>query len=185
MQHDNSRQTGRSTASLSSSGSPFVRLLETVRNLGIILRSNLSSVCIEAGNARDAPPVRYKAGCGAENAEPILHAALEVDRRSFLEVFRGTGYFTNPEAKHDGLRDHLVVEDEIVRILQQWKCFKKLSRKGPEAGVILGQLHAQKQVLKRSEKTVGNVFVTRHSALDGSTRGKHPGAEDGIGFAGQ
>ena len=52
-------------------------------------------------------------------AKAIFHAALEVDGRSFLEVFSRAGDFANTEVEHHGLRNHLIVEDEVVRVLKQ------------------------------------------------------------------
>ena len=52
-------------------------------------------------------------GCG-QNAQTIFDATLEVDGRGFLKVFRGAGNFADSEAEHHGLRNHLVIEYEIV-----------------------------------------------------------------------
>src|ERR1700721_621255 len=96
-----------------------------------------SSACffcrgVRTGKAGDVPFVRDEIGRCRQYAEAVLDAALEIDRRGFFKVFRRAGYFANPKTKHDSLSDHLVVEDEIVRVLEQGKFFEKLSRKSPE-----------------------------------------------------
>ena len=53
---------------------------------------------------------------GADNPEPVLHAAAEVDGRGFWKILCGTGDFGHLEAGIENLRQHLVVKDEIIRI---------------------------------------------------------------------
>jgi hypothetical protein len=59
-------------------------------------------------------PVQPK-HCGRrQNSEAVGHAASEVDGRSLLKVFGRTRHLTDGVVKEDNLRQHLIVEYEIV-----------------------------------------------------------------------
>ena len=75
-------------------------------------------------------------------AEAVFAASQEINRRCFGEIFcraANFGYFVScPE----NLGEHLIVEDEIVRVFLERELFKKLSGKSAVAGVIFGELGA-------------------------------------------
>ncbi len=48
---------------------------------------------------------------------------------------------------------------------QQRQRFKQGAGKSTEAGVVLGELGAEKEILECGEEAVGDVFVERHSRL--------------------
>src|SRR6516225_4392635 len=52
-----------------------------------------------------------------QHAEPVDHAASEIDRRCFREVLRRTADLTDPKPEMDRLYQHLVVKDKVVRIV--------------------------------------------------------------------
>ena len=56
-------------------------------------------------------------GC-EQDSKAIFDASPEVDRRGFLKVLRWAGDFADLEVKHHGLRNHLVVEDKIIGVLE-------------------------------------------------------------------
>src|SRR5262249_40569016 len=53
----------------------------------------------------------------SQHAKAVLDAAPKIDRRGLGEVLRGTGDFSNPVIKIGYLRQHLIVENKVVRIL--------------------------------------------------------------------
>src|SRR5271154_820774 len=101
---------------------------------------------------------------GGEDAEAVFHAAAEVDGGGLLEIFRRAGNFSDAEAEMDALRQHLVVEDEVVGVFEQGKFGQDFSAEGAISGVIFGELHAQEKILEGSEQAVGNVFIDGHAA---------------------
>ena len=58
--------------------------------------------------------MRNEAGSGAEDSKSVFDAALEIDRRGLCKVFGGAGDFSDAEAEHDGLGNHLIVENKVV-----------------------------------------------------------------------
>ena len=87
-----------------------------------------SSRCTVARRAVDSPFMGNEADGGGEHAQAILHAAAEIDGGGFLEVLGGAGDFADVEAKHDGLGDHLVVEDKVVGVLRAGEAVSSSSR---------------------------------------------------------
>lgn len=74
---------------------------------------------------------------GAQNPETIFTASAEVDRGGFREIFRRAGDLPDVETSVDDLRQHLVVEDEIVGVVHEGHLLQHLSGEGAVAGVIL------------------------------------------------
>src|ERR1700679_1875556 len=97
--------------------------------------------------------------CRRQDAQAVLQASPEANRGSLLEISRGARDFANPETKHHGLGDHLVVENEIVRVLEKGKSLQERAREGAETSVVLGQFYPQEQILKRRQQPVCDVFV--------------------------
>ena len=62
------------------------------------------------------------------------------------------------------MRQHLIVENEIVAIFPQRQAGQHLSAESAIAGVILGELDVQEEVFKSGEQAVGDVFVKRHAS---------------------
>src|SRR5579864_405859 len=67
------------------------------------------------------------------------------------------------------LREHLVVENKVVGILQQRQLGQDLPAEGTVPGVILGELNAQENVLECRKEAVGDVFIKRHAAEQSAT----------------
>ena len=65
-------------------------------------------------------------GC-AENADSVFHAATEIDGRCFFEISGRAGDFSDAEAEHYGLGDHLVIEDKVVGVFKKWEGLKQFS----------------------------------------------------------
>ena len=101
-------------------------------------------------------------------AKTVDHASPEIDRRRLREILRRTADLAHAEAEPEDLGEHLVVEDEVVGVLEQRKRFQHLAREGPVAGVVLGELRAEQEVLERGQEAVRDVLVERHAALEGA-----------------
>ena len=99
-----------------------------------------------------------------QHAEAVDDRAAEADFAAVLEIFRRAGDFADAHPERVRLDEHLVVEDEIGRIRSQRQRLDDMARERAIAGVELGELGADNQVLQCGEKPVGNVFVTRHAA---------------------
>src|SRR6266850_5192388 len=48
----------------------------------------------------------------SKDAEPVDHAALEIDRRRLRKIFRRAADLTDPKPEINGLYQHLIIEDE-------------------------------------------------------------------------
>ena len=86
-----------------------------------------------------------------DDAEAVAQRSAEVDRRRLLEVGGGAAHLADLEAGQQDLREHLVVEDEVVGVLEQRQRLEHLAREGAVAGVVLGELGPAQQVLERGE----------------------------------
>jgi hypothetical protein len=120
----------------------------TRANRRIVFLIDLSSARIETWEMDNAQLVRGKTDARDKNSETVLHAAFEVDGRRFFKIFRRAGDFPNAKTKHHGLRDHLIVENEVVGVFENGKSLEQLARKCAEARMVFRQLYAQEQVLK-------------------------------------
>ena len=65
--------------------------------------------------------------CSRQYSQPIFHAASKADGGSFLKVAGWAGDLADSKTEHHGLSEHLIVEDEVVRVFQQWKGLQHLS----------------------------------------------------------
>src|SRR5580658_684640 len=106
----------------------------------VIVGDQLPTRWTEQAVSGDSYLLKFALQHGGEDSEAILHAATEIDGRCFLEVLGGAGDFADAIAEVNGLRQNLIVEDEVIRVLQQRKIQEDLPAESPEAGVILGQL---------------------------------------------
>ena len=61
------------------------------------------------------------------------------------------------------MRQHLVIEDEVVAIFRQWQPRENFPAERAIARVIFGKLDPQEKIFKRSQQAVGDVFVNRHA----------------------
>src|SRR5512138_3481558 len=104
--------------------------------------------------SRSLPFAQAIEHCGPEAAESVLHAPPKIDRRGIRCVSRRTGYLTDLESHPDRLRQHLVVEDEIVRVRVEREPKEQLARKGTVPRVKLRQLAADQDVVRRREEPV-------------------------------
>ena len=92
-------------------------------------RFQFASLAIETPKLDEPDPLEPILQSSAENSEAILHASAEVNGGCFFKIFRGAGNFADTESKMYALRQHLVVEHEVVGILQQGKAVRTLRLK--------------------------------------------------------
>src|SRR6202022_4616616 len=71
-----------------------------------------------------------------QHAEAVDHTALEIDRRRFREIFRRAAYLTDPEPEINGLYQHLIVENEIVRVVAKRQPLQHSPAPCPISGMI-------------------------------------------------
>src|SRR5207302_1960390 len=112
----------------------------------------------EARAAQQTPARGAILQCGGEDAEAVLHAAAEIDRRRLGEVARRAGDLADLESEPDRLRQHLVVEDEVVGVLLQRKRLEEPAGEGAIARVVLGQLVADQQVLEERQQATCKIL---------------------------
>src|SRR5581483_1103430 len=89
--------------------------------------------------------------CRRQDTQAILQASREVDGRRFFEVLRGARNFADPKAEMHALREHLIVENKVIRVLEQRQLRQNVAAEGAISGVILRQLDPQEEILKRGE----------------------------------
>src|SRR6266851_7228347 len=126
----------------------------------------------ESRRVRQAQPRGAILKRRADDAQAVLHAASEIDRRRFGKVARGAADLADVEPEPDGLHEHLIIENEVVGILLERQRLEKAARKGAIAGVVLRQFVPEQQIFDSRQDAVGNVFPDRHPA------GQRADAED-------
>src|SRR5262249_42545087 len=89
---------------------------------------------IEDTISRQAPFLQRELQCGRQNPKAILDTPPEVDRRGFREIFCGARNLPNLKAKVGALREHLVVENKIVRVFEKRKFREDLAAEGAISG---------------------------------------------------
>src|SRR5579864_9339469 len=117
---------------------------------------------IENSILRQTPLLQSKLQRGREYSKAILHAAPKINGRGFGKIFRGTRNFSDLESKVRALGQHLIVENEIVRIFQQWQFRQNFLAERAVAAVIFGNFNSKKQVFKRRQKTIEHILVSRY-----------------------
>src|SRR5260370_34326564 len=124
----------------------------------------LSSLRIKNREVSQPVLLQLKLQSGVQDTEAVFDAALEVNRRCLGEILRGARNFADAKTKMNALREHLAVEDKIIRVFKQRKFFQDSPAERAIAGVIFGQFRAKEKILDRRQTAIGNVFVARHSA---------------------
>src|SRR6185437_14235346 len=124
---------------------------------------------IENAKAAQADFLQTELQRGGHHSQPVLHTAAEVDGGGCRKILGGAGDFADVEAEIYALGQHLVVENKVIGVFQQRQFRQNTAAESPVAGVVLGKLGLQEPVLHQSEKAVGNVLVTRHSAAQGAS----------------
>src|SRR3569833_3157923 len=92
--------------------------LGMVWRLRVNLLVDLAPVSIKSRQMNNAKFVGHERKCGSYDADPVFDAAFQVDRRCFFEVLGRAGVFAFSVSVLLGLRDHLVVKNEVVGVLE-------------------------------------------------------------------
>ena len=119
-----------------------------------------------------------------QHAYAVYTAAAQVDRGGFGKIFGGAGYLAYLEARPEYLRQHLVVEHEIVGVDIVVDSAQHLGREGPVAGMILGEFLIEQNILREREYAVGHIFEQRHAPFAGTFAQDARGQDDGIYIVG-
>src|SRR6202795_1569256 len=143
---------------------PAVGNLRTVIP-GVETRLQAAALAVENPELSQSDFLQAELHRRQQHAQPILHAAPEINRRSFRKIFCRAGNFAYPEAEHTALRQHLIVKEKIVRVLQQRKILEHRAAERPVSRVIFRQLRAQTSVLEKRQEAVGNILPRRHATL--------------------
>src|SRR5664279_5458080 len=109
--------------------------------------------------------VKCKLESRAHYAQTVGDATAKIDGRRLFKILGWTRHFADAKSEVYTLRQHLVVEHKVRRIFQQRQLGQNFAAERPIAGVILGELYAQEQVLEGRQKAVGDVLVQRHAAM--------------------
>ena len=148
----------------------------------VVILAQAIPFLVEDAEAREMHFLKAEHYRGREDAETVLDAAAKVDRGGLGEIPGGTGNFSHAETEENDLREHFVVEDEVVAIGFEGKGFEDAAREGAVTGVIFREFVVHHEILKQGEDAVGDVFVKRHAARE-STYAKDAGAEGDVIFA--
>jgi hypothetical protein len=87
------------------------------------------------------------------------------------------------EAEVDRLHQQLGVEREVERVAQERHLEQQLARERPVARVHLGEVRAEREVLRGGQAAVGDHLPPRHPARSRPARGEEARAEDEVGVA--
>jgi len=74
---------------------------------------------------------------GAQYAETVAAAATEIDGRGLRKIFGRAGDFADIVVGIDDLRQHLVVEDKVVRVTHKRDAFEDLAGESAVASMVL------------------------------------------------
>ena len=124
------------------------------------------AAAVENAETANAPARQAEGDADAHDAQTVAHRSPEADARRFLHITGRTADFADLISEVDGLREHLIVEHEIVRVLVEWQGLEHFARKGAKAGVIFRELGAEHQILEQGQRPVGGVLVQRHAARE-------------------
>src|SRR5207245_10645308 len=81
-----------------------------------------------------------------------------------MKILGRTRHLADSKSEVNALRQHLVVENKIIGIFQQRQLGEHLAAESAVAGVILGKLCTEKQILEGSQQTISHVLIKRHAA---------------------
>ena len=123
-----------------------------------------SLACKVAGRLEAEAAGEKIAGGDSEAPEAVDGAAAKIDGGRFGEVLGGAADFADHVAMPEGLRDELVVEDEIVGEPIELHFFEQRARIGAITGVIFRQLRSHQNVLRDSQEPIGDVLPPGHAA---------------------
>src|SRR5581483_5630413 len=173
----NAGETGRTPLDVRSRGRAYWLRVGSVVTFTFGLQ--LPAVWAEAREVDQTCFLQRELHGGCKHTESILHATAEVDGGSFSKVFRWTGNFSDTETEVYALGEHLVVENEIVRVFEEWQFRQHFAAEGAVTGVILRKLYAEKQIFERREEAIGDVLINRH-ATQQSAASDDAGSENDI-----
>src|ERR1039458_2542836 len=103
-----------------------------------LLPSHLSPLCRgKQFGASQTHPGQTKAQPRSQTPKAIADAPPQVDGRRLREILRRAAYLGNAEAMPEDLRQHLVIEHEVIRVPLQAQPLEDCPRERAVAGVVL------------------------------------------------
>src|SRR5438034_1325099 len=84
----------------------------------------------------------------AESLDAIDRADTKIHARRFGEVPCLYGNFHDLEAEPDGLRDHLRIENKVIRIEKEWYRREKTAAECAESRVGVGEVTAVREIFE-------------------------------------
>ena len=113
----------------------------------------------------ELPLLEAHTEAGGEDPEPVPHASTDRDVARFRTVDRRARDFGDRESEMDDLSEHLVVEDDIVRVFFEWKRFENLARERAVSGVVFAELVPHDDVLEERQRAVGESLEAMREAV--------------------
>src|SRR5579871_2111879 len=98
---------------------------------------DFATLTVEDGEMGEPETLQSKLQRSRQHPEAVFHAAAEVDGRCFLEITRWAGNFADAESEVGALRQHLIVEDEVIGIFQKRQFRQSAAAEGTIASVVL------------------------------------------------
>jgi hypothetical protein len=84
----------------------------------VVLQVNLPAAGFKHGRAVYAKLAGRESSRSTQHFQTILDAASKVDGRSVLVIAGRAGQLTDTKPEHHRLRDHLIVENEVIGIFK-------------------------------------------------------------------
>src|SRR6267143_2000315 len=82
-------------------------------------------------------------------AKAVTDAPAEIYRGCFSHILCRTGNFADVAAQPEHLRQDLIVENEVVRVLFERQTLEEGAGKSAVAGVVFREFRAEQNVLKQ------------------------------------
>ena len=83
---------------------------------GLKIGLQASPLAAEDAESRQPELLQSELYGSRQHTEPVLYAALKIDRRRFGKVFRRARDLAGAETEHEALGQHLIVENKIIRV---------------------------------------------------------------------
>src|SRR5262249_34619814 len=116
----------------------------------LLLSSPKGIVCgVLNYRCRELPVRQAKTQRRCKTTQAIAHAPAKIDRWSFRYIAGRTGHFPDRTAERDDLREHLIIENEVVGISFHRQALQQLARKSAITSVIFRQLRADENIFHK------------------------------------
>src|SRR5262249_44391561 len=135
---------------------------------------------LEQRPAREFQPPRPILAEGGDRGDTVAHTPAERDARGIRGVAYRHGHVAESIAEVDALNEELRVEDEIVRVHQEWDRLEHLAPVAAQPAVKVAQVLSERDVLEDRQPAICDVLPDWHAALERLTPGTDPRAQDHV-----